>query len=95
MAKGDKIRKSFENLSENFDGVSTRGRGMVQGLVFEDSSEAGKVSSIAFEEGLLVETSGAEDQVVKLLPPLTITDDELDHGLGILDRAVDMARGGN
>ncbi|WP_227980803.1 diaminobutyrate--2-oxoglutarate transaminase [Nocardia spumae] len=95
LAKGDKIRKSFENLSENFDGVSTRGRGMVQGLVFEDSSEAGKVSSIAFEEGLLVETSGAEDQVVKLLPPLTITDDELDHGLGILGRAVDMARGGN
>ncbi|MEU6560819.1 diaminobutyrate--2-oxoglutarate transaminase [Nocardia nova] len=94
-AKGEKIQKSFEKLSENFDGVSTRGRGMVQGLVFEDSSEAGKVSSIAFEEGLLVETSGADDQVVKLLPPLTITDDELDHGLGILDRAVDMARGGN
>ncbi|AHH20406.1 diaminobutyrate--2-oxoglutarate transaminase [Nocardia nova SH22a] len=94
-AKGQKIQKSFEKLSENFDGVSTRGRGMVQGLVFEDPSEAGKVSSIAFEEGLLVETSGADDQVVKLLPPLTITDDELDHGLGILDRAVDMARGGN
>ncbi|MEV5648801.1 diaminobutyrate--2-oxoglutarate transaminase [Nocardia sp. NPDC052254] len=95
LAKGEKIHKSFENLSENFAGVSTRGRGMVQGLVFEDASEAGKVSSIAFEEGLLVETSGAEDQVVKLLPPLTITDDELDHGLGILDRAVAMARGGN
>ncbi|NKY84778.1 diaminobutyrate--2-oxoglutarate transaminase [Nocardia veterana] len=95
LAKGDKIRKSFEALSENFEGVSTRGRGLVQGLVFDDPSEAGKVSSIAFEEGLLVETSGAEDQVVKLLPPLTITDDELEHGLGILDRAVDMARGGN
>ncbi|NKY45318.1 diaminobutyrate--2-oxoglutarate transaminase [Nocardia cerradoensis] len=94
-AKGEKIRKSFEALAENFEGVSTRGRGLVQGLVFDDASEAGKVSSIAFEEGLLVETSGAEDQVVKLLPPLTITDDELDHGLGILDRAVDMARGGN
>lgn len=95
LAKGEKINKSFENLSANFQGVSTRGRGLVRGLVFEDPSQAGKVSSIAFEEGLLVETSGAEDQVVKLLPPLTITDDELDHGLGILDRAVAMARGGN
>ncbi|MBO0854596.1 MAG: diaminobutyrate--2-oxoglutarate transaminase [Nocardia sp.] len=95
LAKGDTIRKSFEKLSQRFDGVSTRGRGLVQGLVFEDSSEAGKVASISFEQGLLVETSGADDQVVKLLPPLTITDDELDHGLAILDRAVAMARGGN
>ncbi|BCK54368.1 diaminobutyrate--2-oxoglutarate transaminase [Nocardia wallacei] len=94
-AKGARIHKSFSELSENYEGVSTRGRGLVHGLVFDEPSEANKVSRIAFEQGLLVETSGAEDEVVKLLPPLTITDDELDHGLGILGNAVDMARGGN
>jgi diaminobutyrate-2-oxoglutarate transaminase len=93
--KGEQIRRSFTVLSDRFEGVSTRGRGLVQGLVFADSSEAGKVSKIAFERGLLVETSGADDEVVKLLPPLTITSDELDHGLGILDHAVATARGGN
>ncbi|MBF6329314.1 diaminobutyrate--2-oxoglutarate transaminase [Nocardia transvalensis] len=94
-AKGERIRKSFAALADNYDGVSTRGRGLVHGLVFDEASQAGKVSRIAFEHGLLVETSGAEDEVVKLLPPLTITDDELDHGLSILGRAVDMVRGGN
>ncbi|MFF0487540.1 diaminobutyrate--2-oxoglutarate transaminase [Nocardia sp. NPDC003482] len=95
IAKGDRIRKSFSELAEQYTGVSTRGRGLVHGLVFDEPTQAGKVSRIAFEHGLLVETSGAEDEVVKLLPPLTITDDELDHGLSILGRAVDMVRGGN
>ncbi|QIS21722.1 diaminobutyrate--2-oxoglutarate transaminase [Nocardia terpenica] len=95
MANGDRIHAAFTSLADTYEGVSTRGRGLVHGLVFEDASQAGKVSRIAFEQGLLVETSGAEDQVVKLLPPLTITDEELDHGLTILGRAVEMARGGN
>ncbi|RDI49047.1 diaminobutyrate--2-oxoglutarate transaminase [Nocardia mexicana] len=94
-ANGARIHRSFSALSDTYEGVSTRGRGMVHGLVFDEPSEANKVSRIAFEQGLLVETSGAEDEVVKLLPPLTITEDELDHGLSILGNAVGMARGGN
>ena len=46
------------------------------------------MSSAAFERGLLVETAGPEDEVVKLLPPLTVTDTELDQGLAILADAV-------
>ncbi len=42
----------------------------------------------AFELGLLIETSGPESEVVKLLPALTITPEELDEGLRILARAV-------
>ncbi len=51
---------------------------MVQGLVFEKPENAAKVCALAFDEGLLAETSGPSDEVVKLLPPLTITDDELE-----------------
>jgi len=93
-AKGERIHEAFGDLAHDHTGLSTRGRGMVQGLVFDDASQAGKVCRIAFENGLLVETSGAEDQVVKLLPPLTITDDELEHGLGILTAAVQTVRTG-
>ncbi|MFB7365954.1 diaminobutyrate--2-oxoglutarate transaminase [Streptomyces hydrogenans] len=65
-----------------------RGRGLVWGLEFPDGERARAVCRRAFELGLLVETSGPRDEVVKLLPPLTVTDDELDEGLGILARAV-------
>ncbi|WP_433272463.1 hypothetical protein ACQPZF_16425 [Actinosynnema sp. CS-041913] len=39
------------------------------------------MAATAFRRGLLVETSGPADQVVKLMPPLTVTDRELDQGL--------------
>ncbi|WP_405490638.1 diaminobutyrate--2-oxoglutarate transaminase [Nocardia sp. NBC_00511] len=92
LAKGERIHTHLAALSDTFDGLSTRGRGLVQGLVFEDASQATKVCRHAFEMGLLVETSGSVDEVVKLLPPLTVTDDEITHGLGILTRAVEMVR---
>lgn len=92
LRKGERIRQTFMNLSDMFDGVSTRGRGMVQGLVFDEPSDAQKVCALAFEQGLLAETSGPSDEVVKLLPPLTISDDELEHGLNILCEATSVVR---
>ena len=83
-AKGERVAAALGAVAAAIPGVSTRGRGLVHGLAFDDASQAGKVCQVAFERGLLAETSGASDEVVKLLPPLTITDDELDHGLRIL-----------
>ncbi|WP_299574066.1 diaminobutyrate--2-oxoglutarate transaminase [uncultured Williamsia sp.] len=87
LRNGQKIHDVFARLADEHEGVSTRGRGMAQGLVFETPEHAGKVCQLAFDRHLLAETSGPQDQVVKLLPPLTITDDELDQGLEILAEA--------
>ncbi|MGZ8180004.1 diaminobutyrate--2-oxoglutarate transaminase [Williamsia sp. SKLECPSW1] len=87
LRKGQKIHDVFARLSDEHEGVSTRGRGMAQGLVFETPEHASKVCQLAFDRHLLAETSGPQDQVVKLLPPLTMTDDELDQGLTILAEA--------
>ncbi|MBF6211899.1 diaminobutyrate--2-oxoglutarate transaminase [Nocardia puris] len=92
-AKGERIAGVLSRIAATVSGVSTRGRGLVHGLVFEDASRAGKVCQAAFERGLLVETSGSFDEVVKLLPPLTLADDELDHGLDLLGSAVDVVCG--
>ncbi len=35
-----------------------------------------------------METSGADNDVVKMLPPLTIGDDALDRGLAILEESL-------
>ncbi|MET7767242.1 diaminobutyrate--2-oxoglutarate transaminase [Nocardia sp. NPDC005366] len=86
--KGERVRAALAELASAHSGLSTRGRGLVHGLVFEDASRAAKVCRLAFERGLLVETSGSEDEVIKLLPPLTISDDEIEHGLSVLAGAV-------
>ena len=49
---------------------------------------AQKVAAAAFDLGMLVETAGPADQVVKLMPPLTISYYELNLGLGVLSEAV-------
>ncbi|MDY7095870.1 MAG: diaminobutyrate--2-oxoglutarate transaminase [Acidobacteriota bacterium] len=64
-----------------------RGRGLLQGIPCTPAEVAGRVSRAAFERGLVVETCGAEEQVVKLLPPLTIDEPSLEMGLEILDTA--------
>ena len=43
----------------------------------------------AYERGLIIETAGAEDEVVKLLPPLVVTDEAIDRALEILDEVAD------
>lgn len=70
------------------DSVSIRGRGMVQGIAFADAERGPRVSRAAFERGLLVETSGPKDEVVKLLPALTTTDEQLDIGIATLREAI-------
>lgn len=90
LAKGARIRKALTELSNSVvaTSLSHRGIGLAGGLVFEQAELAGKVSRAAFERGLLVETAGSREEVVKLLPPLTITDSELDEGLERLADAV-------
>ena len=46
----------------------------------------------AFERGLLLLACGLYGNVVRLLPALTISDDELEDGLGLLSDALAAAR---
>lgn len=69
--------------------VSIRGRGMVWGVDTGDDPWASEVCRKAFENGLMIETSGANDQVIKLLPPLTISHEDLGVGLDILERSIE------
>jgi diaminobutyrate-2-oxoglutarate transaminase len=90
LAKGQRIAAALTALAGSVPGtlIQIRGRGLAHGLAFEDGELARKVSSAAFESGLLVETAGPKDEVVKLLPPLTISDTEIDQGLVLLADAV-------
>ncbi|MFC8494130.1 hypothetical protein ACFUJU_25740 [Streptomyces sp. NPDC057235] len=47
----------------------------------------------AYRAGLLLETAGLQEEVVKLLPPLTVTDGQLERGLAVLDEAVAAVAG--
>lgn len=72
-------------------GLTTRGRGMMRGINVGSGEVASQITSACFEEGLIIETSGAHDEIVKVLAPLTIEDAVLEAGLDILEEAVAAA----
>ena len=67
---------------------NARGRGMFQGINCVSGELASDISLRAFKKGLMIETSGAEDQVIKLLCPLTISDEALNKGLDMIEESI-------
>jgi diaminobutyrate-2-oxoglutarate transaminase len=68
--------------------IQLRGRGMVWGLDIARPGFAGEVSKQAFANKLIIELAGADDNVVKFLPALTIDEALLREGLAIIDTVI-------
>ncbi|WP_067727687.1 diaminobutyrate--2-oxoglutarate transaminase [Oceanobacillus damuensis] len=66
-----------------------RGRGLMQGIAVHVDDLAGEICAEAFKRGLIVETSGAKDEVIKFLPPLIIDEEGLNKGLEILIESIE------
>lgn len=89
--KAGMVRDWLENLVHSYPmaDLSVRGRGLIQGLVTPVGDDmANQFARKAFEQGLVIETSGANDEVLKVLPALTISEEELKKGLEIIERSV-------
>lgn len=87
------VRARLDAIAARHEGhFTTRGRGLLQGLVCTADNElAGRISRKAFELGLIVEVSGAHDEVLKLMPALLGDDETLLRGLDIIEEAVEVS----
>lgn len=86
MAKGKVIRSCLEELVAQYPELqgTARGRGLMQGIAFGIPGMAERLCARAFAKGLIMETSGTDSEVAKIMPPLTIDDTGLLAGLDIL-----------
>ncbi|UTR10148.1 diaminobutyrate--2-oxoglutarate transaminase [Evansella sp. LMS18] len=91
------VQQKASRLSEFLNQLAVRypelkgkvcGRGLMQGVSFQDDGFASKVMAEAFNRGLIIETSGSNGQVLKLLPPLTIEEEDLQKGLQIIEESI-------
>ncbi len=67
--------------------ITQRGLGLIRGIDFEglgDPEIPHRIADKCFDKKLIIERAGRKDAVVKILPPLTITDEELLKGLNII-----------
>lgn len=83
-ARVDEIIENFPELKGE-----ARGRGLMQGIAVHVDGLATKICAEAFERGLIVETSGPKDEVVKFLPPLIIDKKGIEKGLEILETSIE------
>jgi diaminobutyrate-2-oxoglutarate transaminase len=60
---------------------------MMQGLDVGAGELAVDIAHRCYEQGLVIETSGPRDEVVKVLAPLTTPDELLLEGLTVIERA--------
>jgi len=83
---------AFDGLAERLPGVVTTrsGLGGMQGFVAwrGDPAITQEIVVASLEEGVLFQTAGSDPMKIRLLPPLTLTDEELEAGFAALERAL-------
>lgn len=81
------VRQRLSELAALVTGAQLKGRGLMQGVDVGSGELAGEICARAFEKGLIIETSGNEDQVVKVLAPITTPAETFTKGFDILMEA--------
>jgi len=83
---GAYLEEKLGELVDNYDFIEThRGLGLMQGLVF--SIPAGDIINRALEKGLILINAGTN--IIRFVPPLVITKENVDEMLAILTECLD------
>ena len=87
-AIGLRLREALEKMAP--PGSDVRGLGPMLGLELPERSpdRAAEVVRAAREQGLLLLTCGLHGNVIRILVPFAVTDEQLERGLEILERAL-------
>jgi 4-aminobutyrate aminotransferase/(S)-3-amino-2-methylpropionate transaminase len=91
---GDTLRARLDDLASRHDAIGeVRGLGPMIGFELAERTpdRAKAIVDAAFERGLLLLSCGLYGNVIRLLPALTISDDELGEGLGLLEESLAAA----
>lgn len=99
-ALGERIRGRLEEIATRVEAVGeVRGLGPMLALeLVEDRSTKAPAASLAsataaaaLERGVLLLTCGLYSNVVRILVPIVVSDDDLDHGLDVLEESLVVA----
>jgi 4-aminobutyrate aminotransferase/(S)-3-amino-2-methylpropionate transaminase len=96
QALGKKLKARFEKWQEQFDAIGEiRGLGAMLGLELikgpnkqPAADEAKQLAGNCLENGLVILTCGSYGNIIRILAPLVITDEQLEKGLAILEQGL-------
>src|SRR5690606_5960257 len=82
------LAKRLNGIADLLPSAAVKGRDMMRGVDVGSGQLASEICARCFDNGLIIETSGAHDEVVKVLAPLTIDQALFARGLDIFEDAV-------
>jgi len=90
LGKAKLLSTLTNEITEKYPQIKgeTRGRGLMQGIACDIDGVSEKICREAFNRGLLMETSGPNDEVFKFLPPLIIDEVGLKKGFAIIEESI-------
>ncbi|MET3599713.1 diaminobutyrate--2-oxoglutarate transaminase [Martelella mangrovi] len=86
--KSTMLTGALSRIAAEIPAATLKGRGLMQGVDVGSGELAEEICARSFDKGLIIETSGNEDQVVKVLAPLTTSEETFSEGFDILLEAV-------
>lgn len=96
---GPVIVERLKAVLPDIPGYAVRGVGYMIGIEFPTEVHAKSVQNYCLNNNLIVLSCGTENNVIRLIPPLTVLDEEIEMALGVLERAINsvvygITRGG-
>ena len=95
-ARGERLRSGLRALQRRYSAIGdVRGPGLMVGVEFgdpgggPDGATARAVQRACMDERLLLLTCGSFDQVIRWIPPLVVSDEQIDEALAIFGRALE------
>jgi acetylornithine/N-succinyldiaminopimelate aminotransferase len=84
--KGETVARRLHSLADRFPNVvSVRGKGLMWAVQF--SADIGeRITNAALKNGLIL--NNVRPNAVRIVPPLTVTEEELEQGLAILEHVI-------
>lgn len=82
------VARRLQRIAEIVPGSRVKGRGMMQGIDVRSGHLASEICRRCADDQLIVETAGPNDEIIKILAPLTTSEPLLERGLDILETSV-------
>ena len=89
--KAKVMHTAMQGLVDRHPVLELTGKGMILGLNVGSTEISKHIVKQCFDDGLMIASCGTGGRVIKLIPPLTIPDEDLEEGLNTLIKAVNRA----
>ncbi|MFY9301659.1 MAG: aminotransferase class III-fold pyridoxal phosphate-dependent enzyme [Candidatus Nitrosotenuis sp.] len=87
---GELIKKGFSELIGKKGVIDVRGLGLMIGVECETKEKRDKILHSMFRHGLLA--LGASQKAIRIIPPLIITEEQVNEGISIMNQACSAAQ---